>query len=262
MLEVMLVSIEIGSYLKEAREALGITLEQLQEMTKIQKSFIIAIENGEFQKLPSPFYVRTYLRSYANCVKVEPHHILRQYRKEEQAERGLTGTHKIVNEDILQSSITTENKIIEEQRKRVTTTMALTIAKTRDARVNNNDLLSQDKNLRELTRRSVGYQGADYNQESHNNTKANVYSYKSSLGLTKTNQEVSTWSSPQKSREFESVPESKQNNSHLTGIPPILKRSTSKRKKSKGSKFVFLMCIGILSVVGGLAWFLYKSKFF
>ena len=89
-------SVEIGSYLRQAREAIGMSLEELQEKTKIQKSFLIAIENGEFDKLPSPFYVRTYLRSYANCVKIEPHHILRQYRKMEQAER-LTGVHKAVN---------------------------------------------------------------------------------------------------------------------------------------------------------------------
>lgn len=90
-------SVEIGSYLRQAREAIGMSLEEIQEKTRIQKSFLIAIENGDFHKLPSPFYVRTYLRSYANCVKIEPHHILRQYRKMEQAER-LTGVHKAVNE--------------------------------------------------------------------------------------------------------------------------------------------------------------------
>lgn len=98
-------SVEIGSYLRQAREAIGLSLDQLQEKTKIQKSFLIAIENGEFDKLPSPFYVRTYLRSYANCVKVEPHHILRYYRKIEQAER-FTGVHKAVTEKDLSQTQT------------------------------------------------------------------------------------------------------------------------------------------------------------
>ncbi|MBH8602225.1 helix-turn-helix domain-containing protein [Thermoactinomyces sp. CICC 23799] len=100
-------SVEIGSYLRQAREAIGMSLEELQEKTKIQKSFLIAIENGEFDKLPSPFYVRTYLRSYANCVKIEPHHILRQYRKMEQAER-LTGVHKAVNPNDLNQNQQTQ----------------------------------------------------------------------------------------------------------------------------------------------------------
>lgn len=78
---------EIGAFLRQTRRQVGLTLEEVQERTKIQISFLEAIENGEFHKLPSPFYVRTYLRSYANCLKIEPQHILRQYRKLDQEER-------------------------------------------------------------------------------------------------------------------------------------------------------------------------------
>ncbi|MCH5586430.1 helix-turn-helix domain-containing protein [Shimazuella sp. AN120528] len=84
-------SVEIGNFLRQARESVGLSLDEVQEKTRIQKSFLEAIEKGDFDKLPSPFYVRTYLRSYANCVKVEPHYILREYRKKEQAERYQTG---------------------------------------------------------------------------------------------------------------------------------------------------------------------------
>lgn len=92
---------DIGAHLQQARESMGLSLDQLQEKTKIQKSFIVAIENGEFHKLPSPFYVRTYLRTYCKCVKLEPHHILRQYRKAEQAERGLTSVHQAITPEML-----------------------------------------------------------------------------------------------------------------------------------------------------------------
>lgn len=85
--EVARVSVEIGAFLRQARESAGLSLDEVQEQTKIQKSFLIAIEDGDFDKLPSPFYVRTYLRSYATCVNVEPHHILRHYRKIEQGRR-------------------------------------------------------------------------------------------------------------------------------------------------------------------------------
>lgn len=99
--EVLSVEKEIGERLRQARESMGLSLDQLQEKTKIQKSFITAIENGEFNKLPSPFYVRTYLRTYCKCVKIEPHHILRQYRKAEQAERGLTTTQQVITPEML-----------------------------------------------------------------------------------------------------------------------------------------------------------------
>lgn len=99
--EVLSVEKDIGERLRRARESMGLSLEQLQEKTKIQKSFLVAIENGEFSKLPSPFYVRTYLRAYCKCVKMEPHHILRQYRKAEQAERGLTSVQPAITPEML-----------------------------------------------------------------------------------------------------------------------------------------------------------------
>lgn len=101
MTEVLSVEKDIGERLRRARESMGLSLEQLQEKTKIQKSFLVAIENGEFSKLPSPFYVRTYLRAYCKCVKMEPHHILRQYRKAEQAERGLTSVQPAITPEML-----------------------------------------------------------------------------------------------------------------------------------------------------------------
>lgn len=101
MTEVLSVEKEIGERLRKARESIGLSLDQLQEKTNIQKSFIQAIENGEFSKLPSPFYVRTYLRAYCKCVKIEPHHILRQYRKAEQAERGLTSVHQAITPEMM-----------------------------------------------------------------------------------------------------------------------------------------------------------------
>jgi hypothetical protein len=174
------VSVEIGSYLRQAREALGMTLDQVQEKTKIQKSFLIAIENGEFHKLPSPFYVRTYLRSYANCVKVEPHHILRQYRKMEQAER-LTGVHKAVSESDLsqtmrfstqgtgkmpvftpgtgpqravsQETMAGRQPVSEKTLSRISINTALTAAKSETSKLRDRTLRE-----REIARRDLGYQ--------------------------------------------------------------------------------------------------------
>lgn len=97
----MSVEKEIGLILRQARESIGLSLDELQEKTNIQRPFLVAIEEGDFSKLPSPFYVRTYLRNYANHVKIEPHHILREYRKAEQAERGLTGVHQAVTQKTL-----------------------------------------------------------------------------------------------------------------------------------------------------------------
>ncbi|WBX79510.1 helix-turn-helix domain-containing protein [Virgibacillus salarius] len=42
---------EIGARLKEAREAKNLSLESLQETTKIQKRYLLAIEEGNLHIL-------------------------------------------------------------------------------------------------------------------------------------------------------------------------------------------------------------------
>lgn len=66
---------------KEARERMGLTLEDIQEKTNIQVRYLQAIEEGEFEKLPSRFYAKAYIRSYAACIGVNPTALLRQYEE-------------------------------------------------------------------------------------------------------------------------------------------------------------------------------------
>ncbi|MBN2909407.1 helix-turn-helix domain-containing protein [Polycladomyces sp. WAk] len=66
---------------KEARERKGLTLEDIQEKTKIQLRYLQAIEDGDFGKLPSMFYAKTYIRAYAACIGVNPTALLRQYEE-------------------------------------------------------------------------------------------------------------------------------------------------------------------------------------
>ncbi|MDN4594418.1 helix-turn-helix domain-containing protein [Polycladomyces subterraneus] len=80
---------EIGRQLKETRESLGLTMEDIQEKTRILKGHLIAIENGQFDKLPSPYYARKYLRQYAEAIGLEPQHILRKFRTDEMTQEKL-----------------------------------------------------------------------------------------------------------------------------------------------------------------------------
>ena len=51
---------EIGHMLKEEREAQQLTLDDIQEMTKIQKRYLQAIEDNNFSSLPGRFYARAF----------------------------------------------------------------------------------------------------------------------------------------------------------------------------------------------------------
>lgn len=70
---------EIGERLKEARESIDMSLETLQERTKIQKRYLLAIENGDFHVLPGTFYSRAFIKEYAIAVGLDPNELLDEY---------------------------------------------------------------------------------------------------------------------------------------------------------------------------------------
>lgn len=66
----------IGKHLQDAREHHGLTLEDISSSTKIQVRYLQAIETGQVDKLPGPFYVKAFIRQYANTVGLDPNTIL------------------------------------------------------------------------------------------------------------------------------------------------------------------------------------------
>ncbi|WP_231556712.1 helix-turn-helix domain-containing protein [Tetragenococcus muriaticus] len=58
----------IGDRLRQARLDKNISIDELQQKTKIQKRYLEAIESGNFAALPGAYYVRTFIRQYAEAV--------------------------------------------------------------------------------------------------------------------------------------------------------------------------------------------------
>ncbi|MED3660464.1 MULTISPECIES: helix-turn-helix domain-containing protein [Ureibacillus] len=73
---------ELGTRLKEARLSKGYSLDDLQEITKIQKRYLIAIEEGNYSIMPGTFYVRAFIKQYAEAVGLDPDEIFEQYKNE------------------------------------------------------------------------------------------------------------------------------------------------------------------------------------
>lgn len=69
----------IGETLRDARIAKGYTLDDLQQTTKIQKRYLIAIEDGNFADLPGDFYVRAFIKQYADTVGLDGNELLESY---------------------------------------------------------------------------------------------------------------------------------------------------------------------------------------
>lgn len=73
---------EIGNRLREARLEKGMSLDDLQTVTKIQKRYLQGIEEGNYNMMPGPFYVRAFIKQYAEAVDLEPEELFEQYKSE------------------------------------------------------------------------------------------------------------------------------------------------------------------------------------
>ncbi|PEA26272.1 helix-turn-helix domain-containing protein [Bacillus nitratireducens] len=71
---------ELGQKLTEAREAKGLSIDQLHEITKIQKRHLVAIEEGNYNVLPGTFYARAFIKQYADAVGLNGEELLVEYQ--------------------------------------------------------------------------------------------------------------------------------------------------------------------------------------
>lgn len=70
---------EIGQILREAREAKGLSLEDIQAKTRINTRFLEALESGQYGALPTPVHVRGFLKNYARALGLDPQPLLARY---------------------------------------------------------------------------------------------------------------------------------------------------------------------------------------
>ncbi|CAI8805245.1 cytoskeleton protein RodZ [Bacillus sp. IT-79MI2] len=71
---------ELGQKLKDAREAKGLSIDQLHEVTKIQKRYLVTIEEGDYSILPGAFYARAFIKQYAGAVGLNGEELIVEYQ--------------------------------------------------------------------------------------------------------------------------------------------------------------------------------------
>lgn len=73
---------ELGDLLKKARQEKGMSLEDIQEVTKIRKRYLEALEDGDYKVLPGKFYIRAFIKNYAEVVGLDADEVLLYYKDE------------------------------------------------------------------------------------------------------------------------------------------------------------------------------------
>jgi cytoskeleton protein RodZ len=70
----------IGETLREARMRQHLDIADVEARTKIRAKYLRALENEEFGMLPGPTFVKTFLRTYAEMLGLDPHVLVEEYR--------------------------------------------------------------------------------------------------------------------------------------------------------------------------------------
>jgi cytoskeletal protein RodZ len=78
---------EIGQQLREQRELISLTVEEVEKHTKLRAVFVKALEEGSFEKLPSPVQTRGMLSNYATFLDMDVDAVLLRFADALQARR-------------------------------------------------------------------------------------------------------------------------------------------------------------------------------
>src|SRR4029434_5653042 len=73
-------AMDLGSDLRQARERAGLSLSDIAARTKIPPRHLASIENNEFDTVPAGIFLRSFIRTYAREVQVDPEAAIAEYR--------------------------------------------------------------------------------------------------------------------------------------------------------------------------------------
>jgi cytoskeletal protein RodZ len=86
---------DIGNFLKERREARGISLIEVEKDLKIRKKYLQALEEGNVDAIPGKTYIIGYLRNYSRYLGIDEENInqiIQTYNDLEKQKAGLEET--------------------------------------------------------------------------------------------------------------------------------------------------------------------------
>lgn len=70
---------DFGTRMKHAREERGVSLRQIADITKISVGFLEALERNDIGRLPGGIFSRSFVRSYAMEIGVDPEQAVRDF---------------------------------------------------------------------------------------------------------------------------------------------------------------------------------------
>ncbi|MCJ1976820.1 helix-turn-helix domain-containing protein [Lactococcus paracarnosus] len=69
----------VGQVLRAKRAKLDMTLNEAEKLTEIQKTYIVALEQDNYDALPGDFYIKAYIKQYAERLDLDADKIISAY---------------------------------------------------------------------------------------------------------------------------------------------------------------------------------------
>lgn len=91
---------DIGNFLKERREARGISLIEVEKDLKIRKKYLQALEEGNVDAIPGKTYLIGYLRNYSKYLGINEENINQIIQTYHNLEKNKSGLKKTKEENI------------------------------------------------------------------------------------------------------------------------------------------------------------------
>ena len=105
---------DIGNFLKERREARGISLIEVEKDLKIRKKYLQALEEGNVDAIPGKTYLIGYLRNYSKYLGINEENINQIIQTYHNLEKKKSGLKKTKEENIY---LKTKNRSIFEKKR-------------------------------------------------------------------------------------------------------------------------------------------------
>ena len=78
---------EIGNSLREARIRRGLSIKDVEAVTRVRSRYLEALEQDDFSVLPGPTFVTAFLRTYANFLKLNAEELVDEYKRHHEPRR-------------------------------------------------------------------------------------------------------------------------------------------------------------------------------
>src|SRR4051812_49760401 len=71
----------LGEELRDARMALGLSIEDISAALRIRRVYLAALEEGRVRDLPAPAYAVGFVRTYARSLGLDENDVVRRFRE-------------------------------------------------------------------------------------------------------------------------------------------------------------------------------------